>query len=81
MHNTIAARDFSGKTLKALTEKGVRLIGKQAIPADENDRYFSGTAYKLEGIDREIGFMRTWHQVETMAKSSWNLKDFLEDQN
>ena len=79
MHNQNASRDFSKRTLKVLSQKGIKLIGKQAVPANENDKYFSGTAYKLQAINEDVGFLRTWHQVQAMACSSWNLKVYLED--
>ena len=41
-------RDFSAKTIRALRIKGIRVIGTQAVPDFEGDRYFSGVAYRLD---------------------------------
>ena len=34
IHHPIASADFSKKTLKGLTQKGIRIIGIQMIPGD-----------------------------------------------
>lgn len=62
-------RDFSKKTLKALATKGVSIIGSQAVPDFDGDRYFSGVAYKLDC--NGTGCLRTYSQVIVMASSSW----------
>jgi len=62
--------EFSPKTLRQLAAKGISIIGKQAIPGFEGDKYFSGTAYNLEW--NHHGFMRTYSQVIVLASSSWN---------
>lgn len=62
-------KHFSKKVLALLAKKGVSVIGAQAVPAFEGDRYFTGTAYQL--VFNGASFMRTYSQVETMAVSSW----------
>jgi hypothetical protein len=56
--------------LTALSKKGISVIGTQAIPAFEGDKYFSGTAFKLEF--EGLGFVRTHSQVIVLASSSWD---------
>lgn len=63
-------RDFSKKTLAQLTKKGISVIGAQAVPAFDGDKYFSGSAYKLEW--NGTGFLRTFDQVLVLAASSWD---------
>lgn len=67
---TIASKDFSKKTINALTKKGVSIEGVQAIPAFDGDTFFSGVAYLLSA--NGAGFIRTHSQVVVMANSSWN---------
>lgn len=59
-------RDFSRATIKTLAKRGVRVIGTQAIPAYEGDRYFSGVAYVLDVSGTSA--VRTHAQVLDMAK-------------
>jgi hypothetical protein len=66
----MTTKDFSNKTLKQLSRKGISVIGSQAIPAFEGDKYFSGVAYQLEW--NGVGFIRTHSQVIVLAASSWN---------
>jgi len=63
-------KDFSKKTLSQLSKKGISIVGQQAIPGFEGDKYFSGVAYNLAYND--TGFMRTHDQVIVLAASSWN---------
>ena len=72
MSNThsVFARDFSKSVKSALLRKGVRIIGKQAIPASPDDKYFTGTAYVLVTANGQ-SMLREYHQVICMAKSSW----------
>lgn len=67
---SIAVRDFSKSTIKALSKKGVSIVGCQSVPAYEGDRYFTGKSYQLVTSDG-YGMIRTHSQVLTMAKSSW----------
>lgn len=62
------SKDFSRKTVSQLSKKEINIIGTQAIPDYEGDKFFSGVAYKLEY--KGIGFMRTHSQVITLACSS-----------
>jgi hypothetical protein len=63
-------RDFNKSTLSALLKKGVRIAGKQAMPAYEGDVYFTGCAYQLVTKTGK-SLLRTHSQVLVMAKSSW----------
>jgi hypothetical protein len=47
-HTAPQARDFSAATRRALLARGIRIVGVQAVPADDSDRYFSATAYCLD---------------------------------
>lgn len=40
-------KDFSKKAIRALNAKGYHIIGVQAIPMDETDKYFTGIARKI----------------------------------
>lgn len=62
--------NFSKKTLSNLTKKNIQILGTQAIPGFEEDKFFSGTAYKLSY--NGIGFIRTHSQVIVLASSYWN---------
>jgi hypothetical protein len=62
--------DFSKKTIRQLSAKGISVVGKQAIPAFEGDKYFSGVAYEL--VYKGTMFIRTFQQVLCNAASSWN---------
>ena len=68
--NQIAAKDFSHKTISQLERKQIEIIGTQAVPAFDGDKYFSGVAYHLSY--NGTGFMRTHAQVIVLAQSSWN---------
>jgi len=63
-------KDFSKKTLSLLSKKGISIIGTQAVPDFDGDRYFSGVAYKL--VYDGTMFLRTFQQVQVLAASSWN---------
>lgn len=63
-------KDFGKKTLALLSRKGISIVGSQAIPGFEGDRYFSGVAYNLCWNGK--GFLRTHSQVIVLAKSSWD---------
>lgn len=63
-------RDFSKATLNALLKKGVRIAGRQAIPAFEGDAYFTGSAYQLV-TKSGCSMLREHSQILVMAKSSW----------
>ena len=64
------SRNFSASTLKALAGKGVFIYSSQASPAYPGDVYFTGTSYKL--CHKGTSFIRSFDQIITMAKSSWN---------
>lgn len=66
----VVTKDFSAKTLAALSKKGVNVVSVQAVPAFDGDKYFSGCAYMLDYNGH--GFMRTHSQVVIMAASSWH---------
>lgn len=51
-------KDFSKKTIRALNAKGYYIIGVQAIPMDETDKYFTGTGYKFSN-----GQIKTFKEV------------------
>lgn len=63
-------KDFSKKTVSALSKKGISIVGSQAVPSHDGDKYFSGVAYNL--VWNGTGFMRTHSQVIVIASSSWN---------
>jgi hypothetical protein len=67
--STVGARDFSAKVRRQLDKKGVAIVGIQAVPDFEGDKYFSGTAYQL--VAHGTSFLRTHSEVCTMAQSSW----------
>ena len=54
-------KDFSKKTIRALNAKGYHIIGIQAIPMDETDKYFAGTGYKLSN-----GQIKTFKEILEM---------------
>lgn len=62
------ARDFSKKTLSALSKKGIAVVGAQAIPAFEGDQYFTGTGYKL--VRDGCLYVRTFQQVLAIAQGA-----------
>jgi len=66
----MSTNDFSKKTLRQLSNKGITVIGSQAMPAFEGDKYFTGVAYNL--VWNNTGFIRTHSQVIVLASSSWN---------
>lgn len=66
----IHSKDFNQKTLKQLAKKEITIIGTQAVPGFEGDKYFSSVAYNLKF--KETSFLRTHSQVITLAGSSWN---------
>ena len=69
MEKSIGVRDFDTKTIKLLSKKGVTITGIQSVPADENDVYFTETAYLLNANGQRL--IRRYSQVITMAVSSW----------
>ena len=60
-----AQKDFSKATIKALAARNIRIVGVQAIPADANDVYFSGTGYALD--NNGCGMIRTFTEVLKLA--------------
>lgn len=64
--------DFGKKTARQLSAKNIQIIGKQAIPGFEGDKFFSDTAYKLNFEGKS--FLRTHAQVCAIAASSWDPK-------
>ena len=66
----IHTKDFSAKTIKQLTSKGISIIGTQAMPGFEGDIYFSGVSYKLQFENKM--FLRNHSQVIVLAASSWS---------
>lgn len=71
-------KDFSKKVLASLSKKGISIVGSVAVPAFEGDVYFSGVAYQL--VWNEIGFIRTYSQVEAIAASSWCPQTYFAEQ-
>jgi hypothetical protein len=63
-------KDFSKKTLSQLESKSILIVGTQAVPAFEGDKYFSGVAYQL--CYNNKSFLRTHSQIIVLAQSSWN---------
>jgi hypothetical protein len=61
-----ASKDFSRATIKALAVKGIRVIGAQAAPAFDGDKYFSGVLYSLD--DNGTCRMRRFNEVIELAK-------------
>ena len=61
----IAQKDFSKATIKALAARGIQIVDVRAIPADADDKYFSGVAYGLN--DNGCYKMRTHGEVLKMA--------------
>lgn len=61
-----AYNDFSKATRGELAKRNYVVIGKQAAPADENDPYFTGTAYQLL-YRGEVSLLRTYLQVIRLA--------------
>ena len=64
-HHSIPASHFSAKVRKSLLKRGVVLMGLQAVPAFEGDRYFSQTAYVLS--DNGMGCVRSFADVLRLA--------------
>ena len=58
--------DFSSLTLKALAKQGVRVIGTQAAPAYDGDKFFTGRVYRLD--DNGCCKIRSHEQVLEMAQ-------------
>ena len=54
-------KDFSKKAIRALNAKGYHIIGVQAIPMDETDKYFTGIGYKFSN-----GQIKTFKEVLEM---------------
>lgn len=71
----IAIKDFSPKVVKALSSKGVEICGVSAMPIDGNDVYFGSTCYTVT-IGGVLSAQRTFAQLQTMANSSWDAKEF-----
>jgi len=69
MSASIARKDFDPKTIALLEKKGVQVVGVQAMPLFEGDKYFGGQCYMLSFNGQ--GFMRTHSQILIMARSSW----------
>lgn len=64
-HTAPRARDFSAVTRRALLRKGIRIVGAQAVPAFDGDRYFSGVAYMLD--INGCGCLRRFSEVLELA--------------
>lgn len=56
-HCTIAARNFSKPTLRALTKKGVTIIGSRALPDASGSYLNSVVGYQVSdnGTGKKIG--------------------------
>lgn len=66
-HNDIAARDFKKSTLRALTKKGIRLIGLCVIPGDGEMPWANGErGYNLD--DNGTGRIKTLLEVLDLAQ-------------
>jgi hypothetical protein len=62
MHNQIAARNFSSKTLKALSAKGVRLLSTTIIPSNGEMPFANGDhGYFID--DNGTGRVLTHRQI------------------
>lgn len=64
-HTAPQACDFSASTRRALLSKGIAIVGTQAVPAFDGDRYFSGRAYML--AINGCGCLRSFREVLTLA--------------
>lgn len=62
----IGKRDFSAATNKKLAKRGIVITGTQAVPANEQDRYFSATAYVLN--DNGTQRLRLFRDVLALAE-------------
>lgn len=58
-------KDFSKNTVNKLAKKGITIIGSQAVPAYEGDKYFTGVAYQLSFGGNS--YLRTFSQVIEIA--------------
>lgn len=64
-HPHFSAQDFSAAERRALLRKGIAIVGSQAVPAFDGDRYFSGRAYMLD-IEGK-GCLRSYREVLALA--------------
>lgn len=64
--NLAAERGLSVSALQDLDARGIRVIGQQAVPAFDGDRYFTGSAYVLDdnGTQRVLRL----HEVLALAE-------------
>lgn len=69
MHHPIASKDFSRKTLTALSRKGVAIGGATLAPGADGSYANGERAYAL--IVDGCQYLRTHSQVLVCAASSW----------
>jgi hypothetical protein len=65
-NHPIPSSHFSKKTLKALNQKGIYIIGSTYVPGPDGSFANGDTGYMLS--DNETGKVRTFLQVLEMAK-------------
>jgi hypothetical protein len=65
-HHEIPASHFNKKVLKALTKKGIAIIGMTTIPGNDGSYATGFTGYELD--DNGTGRVRSYLQVEALAK-------------
>ena len=61
-------RDFSSSTLRRLAQKGIRLVGLQAIPDMSSDMPFANAARGYVVDDNGCGRIWTFSQVMEAAQ-------------
>jgi hypothetical protein len=64
----VARRDFSSKTLRALSRKGVELVGVQALPDMSSDMPFANAERGFVVADNGTARVWTFAQVLGAAK-------------
>lgn len=76
--STVATRNFSKSTLKALALKGIEIVSSQAIPAFEGDVFFTGVAYLLsDGRLLDYSAVIEASKTEKLdADDDWMLEDW-----
>lgn len=68
-HHSIASKDFSRKTLTALSRKGIAVAGMTFVPGADGSFANGERAYEL--VVNGCQYIRTHGQVLTCAASSW----------
>lgn len=65
-HHPIPARHFNARTLRALTKKGIAIIGATCLPNSVGSFAGGETGYNLD--DNGTGRVRTYLEVLALAK-------------